>query len=70
LYRRECEPVVQMLNTAGRVVAWGVIPLWEVGSISKKVSLRQKSEGVSVHFRGVRRCFVCYQVSSCLIPSM
>jgi abortive infection bacteriophage resistance protein len=43
LYRRECEPVIQMLNTAGRVVAWGVIPLWEVGSISKKVSLRQKS---------------------------
>jgi hypothetical protein len=31
LYRHECEPVVQMLNTAGRVVAWGVIPLLRGG---------------------------------------
>ena len=27
LYRHECEPIIQMLNTADRVVAWGVMPL-------------------------------------------
>jgi hypothetical protein len=33
LYRHQCEPVVQMLNTAGRVVAWGVIPLLRDGLV-------------------------------------
>ena len=31
LYRHECEPVVQMLNTADRVVEWGVMPLLRGG---------------------------------------
>ena len=31
-YRHECEPVIQMLNTADHVVVWGFMPLWEVGS--------------------------------------
>jgi hypothetical protein len=30
-YRHECEPVVQMFNTADRVVAWGFMPLLGVG---------------------------------------
>ena len=36
MYRHDYEPVIRMLNTACRVVAWGVMPLLGGGlSISK-----------------------------------
>ena len=72
LYRHECEPVVQMLNIADRVVAWGVIPLLRGGLLLvKKGRLKAKrGKRFSFYFRGVQRCFVCYQVFFCLILGM
>ena len=34
MYQHECEPVVRMLTTACRVVAWGVMP--RLGEILNK----------------------------------
>jgi hypothetical protein len=65
MYRHDCDPVVQMLNTAGRVVAWGVMPLLGGGFLLAKGSLKV---GVKVLvLGGVRQCFVCCLVFFCLI---
>jgi hypothetical protein len=37
-YWHECEPVIQMLCTAGRVVAWGVMPLFGRWALLVKLS--------------------------------
>ena len=42
LYQHECEPVVQMLNTASHVVAWGFMPLWK----SEQIPTRQTMDNV------------------------
>ena len=41
-YQHECEPVVQMLNTASHVVAWGFMPLWK----SEQIPTRQTMDNV------------------------
>jgi hypothetical protein len=37
LYRHDCEPVIQILNTADHVVVWGVMPLLGGGLCSLQV---------------------------------
>ena len=40
MYRHDCEPIVRMLNTADRVVAWGVMPLLGGGILLVKGNLK------------------------------
>jgi hypothetical protein len=40
MYWHDYEPVVRMLNTAGRVVAWGVMPLLGGGLLLIKGNLK------------------------------
>ena len=59
MYWHDCEPVVRMLNTAGRVVAWGVMPLGS--SITRNCDVRSTNASTDKHAQ-LKRIHVIFRL--------